>query len=218
MFISAQDKVILDVVSGENLNNRVASDMQYVFQKFTKGEVHFDNGRKSSSILNYNMLLGEMQFIDNEMVLSLATLKDIYMIIINDRKFFPYNNSEFCEELYTTEDVRLCVKRNARPLEQSKAGAMGIETSTRPSTTYNSIDNLSGVRNDLEVQRKILVSVKDTYYLMNKGKYYQIKNQKSFTKLFPTQNSKIESYVIEHNTDFKNEEELQALLVYCSNL
>jgi len=218
MFISAQDKVILDVVSGENLNNRVASDMQYVFQKFTKGEVHFDNGRKNSSMLNYNMLLGEMQFVDNETVLSLATLKDIQMIIINDRKFFPYNNSEFCEELYTTGDVRLCVKRNARPLEQSKPGAMGIETSTRSSTTFSSLDNDSGVRSDLEVQRKILVSVKDTYYLMNKGKYYQIKNQKSFTKLFPTQSSKIESYVIEHNTNFKNEDDLEALIAYCSDL
>ena len=218
MYISAQEKVMLDVVSGEDLGNRVSTGMQYVFQDFTKGEVHFKNGRKNSSMLNYNMLLGEMQFLDNEEILSLLTLKDIQMIIINNRKFFPYNNSEFCEELHMTGDVRLCVKRNARPLEQSKVGAMGIETSTRSSTTYNSIDNNSGVRNDLEVQRKILVSTKDTYYLMNKGKYYQIKNQKSFTKLFPVHSAKIEAYVIEQDTDFKNEEDLEALIAYCSNL
>ena len=218
MYISAQEKVMLDVLSGEDLGNRVSTGMQYVFQDFTKGEVHFDNGRKNSSMLNYNMLLGEMQFVDNEAILSLATLKDIKMIIINDRKFFPYNNSEFCEELHATEDVRLCVKRNARPLEQSKSGAMGIETSTRSSTTYNSIDNNSGVRNDLEVQRKILVSTKDTYFLMNKGKYFQIKNQKSFIKLYPLHSAKIEAYVIEHDTDFKNEDDLEALIAYCSNL
>ena len=220
MFISAQDKVILDVASGEDLSNRVSSGMQYVFPEFTNGVVYFENGRKSGSMLNYNMLLGEMQFVDKEVVMSLLTLKDIQMIIIDNRKFIPYNESEFCEELITARDVRLCVRRNARSIERSKVGAYGTATATGSSTSYNSLvgNSNTGKQYDLTVQSKVLVSTNTTYYLMDKGKYYQIKNQKSFTKLFPVNSAKIEAYVKEHNTNFKNEDDLEALFAYCSNL
>ena len=189
--------------------------MQYVFPEFTAGEV-FYKGRNGSGKLNYNMLLGEMQFVEKDQILSLANVKDVVMVNINNRKFYPFNDKEFTEELLTTGKNNLRVRYRGNAAQHSKKGAYGTSSSTSSITSYSSISG-DNRQYDLTVSENVLVTLNYFYYLAGtNGKYILIKNIKTFTKQFPAYRTQIEAFVKEHNTRFNNEEDLKVLLKYCS--
>ena len=215
---AAQNDEVIDIASGEILNEKVSSNVQYVFPEFLAGQVHFADGKRSANLLNYNVLLGEMHFIDNEDVLAFPDLTNVLVVVVNKRRFFPFNKTEFCEEVFATDDTRLCVRRKGRAMEKSKTGAYGMETSASSVKSYNSIGS-TGRQFNLGVTGKVKVSVENSYYFMNKGyKYVQIKNEKSIIKQFPGHNEKIETFVKEHKINFKDEDDLKELIAYCIDL
>ena len=217
-WVSAQDRQIVEAASGEDLSKKVSTQMQYVFPEFTTGDVYFKGLPKSSGKLNYNMLLGEMQFVEKDQVMALANVKDVVLVNIGNRKFYPFNDKEFTEELLSTGNYQLRVKRKGSMAQHAKKGAYGGYSSTSAITSYSSIGADNRVYN-LSVTENILVSVNYLYYLVgSNNKYTPIRNVKTFTKQFPKSKVRIETFVKEHNTQFDNGNDLIALLEYCSKL
>ena len=218
VWVSAQKREIVEAASGEDLTKTVSHQMQYLFSEFINGEVHYLGLPKGSGKMNYNMLLGEMQFLENNEVRALANVKNVIVVNIDNRKFYPYNETEFTEELLSTNHWQLRVRRRGNVAPNSKKGAYGTSSSTSSITSYSSIN--SGNRQyDLKVVDDVLISLNCFYYLVGSNeKYVQIRNQKTFTKQFPGHNAQIEAFVKDHNIQFHNEDDLKALLEYCSKL
>jgi len=217
-WVSAQNKQLVEASSGEDLTRKVSTQIQFLFPEFTNGDV-FYKGNKGSGKLNYNMLLGEMQFLENNKVLSLANVNNVLAVNIANRRFYPYKDNEFVEELATTGDVHLRVRYKGNAVTHSKKGAYGSQSSTSSITSYNSIIGDNNNQYELTVTENVLVTVNYFYYLVGKnGKYTLITNVKTFTKLFPAYRAKIEDYVKERNTKFNNADDLKALLKFCSEL
>ena len=218
VLVSAQTRHVVEAVAGEDLSQVVSPQMQFLFPEFTHGDV-FYKGFKSSGKLNYNMLLGEMQFLENDQVMSLANVKDIVLLKIDDRRFHPFNErGEFTEELMSTDKCQLRVRRKGNVAQHSKKGAYGMDTSTSSLTSYTSI----GVDNrqyELTISEKVLISLNNFYYLVGtNGKYILIKNVKAFTKQFPAHRAQIEKFAKDQRIRFDNEDDLKTLLEFCSNL
>ena len=214
--VFAQNRQIVEAASGEDLTTKVSAQMQYLFPEFTAGDV-FYKGYKGNGKLNYNMLLGEMQFEEKNQVLSLANVKDVVMVNIGNRKFYPFSDKEFTEELLTTGKLSLRVRYRGNAVQHSKKGAYGTTSSTSSITSYSSISSDNRQYN-LTVSENVLVTVNYFYYLVGtNGKYTLIKNVKTFTKQFPAYRAQIETFVKEHNIRFNNEEDLKALLKYCTD-
>jgi len=215
--VSAQNKQVVETASGEDLSKKVSAQMQYLFPEFTNGEVYY-KGFKGNGKLNYNMLLGEMQFVENNQIQALANVKDVILVTINNRRFYPFNDKEFTEELLTTGDYRLRVRRKGNTASHSKKGAYGTWSSTSSITSYSSISS-DNRTHDLTVQEQILISLNCFYYLVGtNGKHIQIRNIKTFTKQFSAYRAQIEAFVQEHHTRFDHEDDLKALLEFCSKL
>ena len=218
VWVSAQNRQIVEAASGDNLSQKVSPQMQYLFPEFTNGEVYFSGSPKGSGKLNYNMLLGEMQFMENGQVMALANVKDVVVVNIGDRKFYRFNDKEFTEELTSTGTYQLRVRRKGNVASHSKKGAYGMESSTSSITSYSSI-NEAGQQYNLTVAENVLISLNRYYYLVGTNvKYTLIKNAKTFTKQFPAYRVQIEEYVTERHTRYDNEDDLKALLDYCNKL
>ena len=215
----AQNWQIVEASSSEDLSGKVSTHLQYLFPEFTLGEVFFLNAPKGNGLLNYNMLAGEMQFIDNDDVMALANVRNVAVVNIENRKFYPLNSKEFTEELLSTDRFQLRVRRKGSVIQHSKNSAYGTSSSTSSITSYSSVNNDGGQFINLKVSSNVLVSLKYFYYLVgSNGKYTQIKNIKTFTKQFPAHSAKIEAFAKERRIRFDNEEDLKTLLVYCSDL
>jgi len=219
VWVSAQNRQVVETTTGEDLTQIVSTQFQYLFPEFTNGEVYFAGLPKGSGKLNYNMLLGEMQFMENGQVLALANVKDVMMVNINNRKFYPFNNgNEFTEELKSIGKVQLRVRRKGNAVQHSKKGAYGGSSATSSITSYSSISSDSRQYN-LTVAEKVLITLDNFYYLVGvNNKHTLIKNIKSFTKLFPAHSVQIETFAKEHNIKLNNEEDLKALLEFCGKL
>jgi len=218
-WVFAQNRQVIEAASGDDLSGKVSTTMQYLFPEFTPGEVYFVNAPKGNGMLNYNMLVGEMQFKENDEVLGLADVKNVAVVNINNRRFYPFNNQgEFTEELLSTDKAQLRVRRKGNVAPYAKKGAYGTSTSTSSITSYSSVN--SGDRQyNLSVTSDVLISLRNFYYLVGaNGKYTQVTNVKAFTKLFPAHRAQIEAFAKERKIRFDNEAELITMLVYCSEL
>ena len=214
--VSAQNRQIVEAAAGEDLSQKVSTQFQFLFPEFTIGDV-FYKGHKGSGMLNYNMLHGEMQFMENKQVMALDNIKDVVAIHINNRKFYPFNEKEFTEELLSAGQYQLRVRRRGNVAKYSKKGAYGIDSSTSAITSYSSFQ-IDSRHYDMTVNEKVLVSLNYFYYLVGaNGKHTLIKNVKSFTKQFPAHRTQIEDFVKERHIRFDSEENLKALLEYCSS-
>ena len=218
-WVFAQNRQIVEASSGDDLSGKVSTTMQYIFPEFTLGEVYFVNAPKGNGMLNYNMLVGEMQFMDKGEVLGLADVKNVSVVNINNRKFYPFNSQgEFTEEIFSTDKSQLRVRRKGNVAPYAKKGAYGTSSSTSSITSYSSVN--SGDRQyNLSVMSDVIISLRTFYYLVGaNGKYTQITNVKAFTKLFPAHRAQIEAFAKERKIRFDNEAELITMLVYCSEL
>ena len=212
--VSAQKREIVEAASGEDLSKKASTQIQFLFPEFTNGEVYYVGTPKGNGKLNYNMLLGEMQFLENGKVLALANVSDVAVVNIDNRKFYPFNDKEFTEELLSTGKWKLRVRRKGNAASHSKRGAYGGYSSTSSITSYSSIDSDSR-QHELSVIENVLISLNCFYYLVGtNGKYVLIRNLKTFTKQFPAHRAQIEAFVKEHNIKFDNENDLKKLLEY----
>ena len=217
IWAAAQNRQIVEAASGEDLSQKVSNRMQYLFPEFTNGDVYY-RGHKGSGKLNYNMLLGEMQFMENDQVMALANAKDVMVISINNRRFYPFKDREFTEELTSTDQYQLRVRRKGNVAQHRKKGAYGMDSSTSAITSYSSISS-DNRQYQLTVEEKMLISLNYFYYLVGgNGRYILVKNAKTFTKQFPAYRTSIETFVKEHRIRFDNEDDLKALLEYCGKL
>jgi len=218
VWVSAQNRQVLEAASGEDLSQKISGRMQYLFPEFTNGDVYFIGLPKGSGNLNYNMLIGEMQFLENGQVMTLANLKDVALVNIGNRRFYRFNDKEFAEELLSTGTYQLRVRRKGNVAPHSKKGAYGTESSTSAITSYSSI-NEGGQQYNLTIAENVIISLNYFYYLVGtNGKYTLIKNAKTFTKQFPAYRVQIEAFIKEHKTRFDNGEDLKTLLEYCGKL
>jgi len=218
VLVSAQNRQVIETSSGEDLTQKISSQFQYLFPEFTNGDVYFEGLPKGTGKLNYNMLLGEMQFLENGQVLALANVKDVMVVNIGNRKFYPFNGNEFTEELMSTGKVKLRVRRKGNVAQHSKKGAYGAPSSTSSITSFSSINSDSRQYN-LTVAENVLATLENFYYLVGtNNKYTFIKNIKTFTKQFPAHSAQIETFAKENNIRLNDEEDLKALLGFCSKL
>lgn len=218
-FSFSQEREVILKGTGENLAEKVSGKMQYIFPDFIDGIVYSKTRGNINVKLNYNMLLGEMHFITKEgEILALGDLEDVFVVTIGERKFYPFNDKEFTEELVSNRKIGLRVRRKAKAGHLSKQGAYGAQSSLASISTVQSMET-DGKRFDLKTAENIIVSVDNAYYLVkDKNKFSLIKNMKSFTKQFSNYKKQIETFVKEHEIDFNEEEDLIKLIEYCNGL
>lgn len=221
---------VIDVKLGEAPTDTISENSKYAFNEFTEGRVIYKNGTAATSKLNYNYLLGAMEFIeptqDNE-IFALANTTDILMVIIDNREFLPIGNRhEFAEVLVVGNYVYLAVNRKVKSYLLGTEGAYGIVSTTASTSSVSRITERSsggklgsnGTEN-LTIKQYHRVNLENSYYLYSNGKSNYIKNEKVYTKVFPESKAHaIEKYVADNKINFSKEEDLIKLTEYCNNL
>ncbi len=208
---SAQVITTITVKAGEDLS--AVYKQMYRFPQFMYGKVYFMNRDLASGKLNYNMLMGKMQFIDKKGdTLALSDNNPIRLVAIDTNLF--YCNSEECVELIAGfPPAELVVSRHLKLSDEQKVGAYGLPTSTQTienSSTFKA--NASDYR--LQLNKDLVFTKEVRYYLIDADKHYVTANKRNLQKLFPKQKNSIEKYLNENQVDFKNESDLKNFFSY----
>ena len=203
---------VVDIVSGDDLSKSVPRASQYLFDDFTEGRVQFRTGTFGIAKMNYNTLLGEMQFVDVETgnVLSFENIANISSIMINGRFFIPARSKDEFLEVLVPGEISLAVKYKADVVSVSKEGAYGsVSTAITGSSYYSTLSEETRPTQQLTTREQFSVKLSSICFLVKEGKPVSIKGVRTFLNTYPKNKAPtINRYVEEYRINFDSKESL----------
>jgi hypothetical protein len=190
----------------------------YYYPQFQKGKVKFISGVTSSGTLNYNMLTGEVEFINPDKdTLALDNMYTVSMITIGTDTFYYDTDSNYLLKLVDeVKGKKLLVKEKYSLSNVKNVGAMGMESNTvSPTSTTNT--DFRNTQNKLKPNESLTYSAKTYYYLGTESEYMPV-TKANIVKLFPAHSETLKEYMKENKLTLNNEEEIKKVFQYASSL
>ena len=212
--VSAQTVQTTRVRAGEDVSKAISDYGTYRFPAFTEGVIFLKNGAASRQKLNYNFLVGEMQFISsNGDTLAIANSDEVKFISISDTVF--YYNKAYMEQLANYDTLHLAVQRNIK-IDYEKIGAYGQANPT--SAIDNNQSFFDGPNTyHLTISQDAVINNTTTYYFFYKNEPAVIATKANFLKIFPGDKTRISEFIKGNNIDFKKVKDIEKLLTFYVN-
>lgn len=209
----SQSRETITIHSGEDVS--VLYRKIYRYPQFGYGRVYYKNGDSARGLLNYNLIMERVQFVDpsgDTLILEGDQPLD-YVIIGNDR--FYHTEKEFLELDTSFQKGMLVIKRRIKFADEQKLGAYGV-----PSSTHN-IENKSRLSeyniHQLRLARDLVFVKEEMFYYGNAKKHFFLINRKNLLQEFPDKSGSIIDYLKIKNVNFNNRQDVRELLQFISH-
>jgi hypothetical protein len=203
-YLTAQKNEIITVKPGTKIADYFPVEERFRYSEFKTGKVVLKNKKSNSAMLNYNLLAGEMQFIQNRDTLSITNFTGIDYIKIDNDLFYCDNG--FLEVVSGQDPAIMAVKQYVKIVDTRKVGAYGSKNSTSAVETYA---NFFRSRNyEIVVNEELVLSKEKEYYIGNTLNGFVLFRKNYLLKLFPRYKSDINTYINSNQVDFRNKEDL----------
>jgi len=207
--IEAQKLKTYKVNPGKKITEVIPKDEIYLYPQFIRGIVFKRNDQFSEAPLNYNSLLGEMQFIDPDGdTLSIDDYEIISSIVIQEDTFY-YN--KVCLKL--VEDfgnVKLSSRLYIDFANRQKIGGHG-ELSSASLSTYSAVSSQIGSK-EISPYEILTLAKYQVFYISDKFNSFKIANKKNFFALFSKKEKTLQKYLSDKKVYFYSEKDLKALI------
>jgi len=203
-FLAAQKNEIITVKPGTRIADYFPLEERFRYPEFMNGKVVLKNKKSNSAKLNYNILAGEMQFIQGRDTLSISNLTGIDYVEIAADTFYCDNG--FLEVVTGQDPAIMAVKQYVKIVDTRKVGAYGSKNSTSAVETYG---NYFKSRNyEIVVNEELVLSKETEYYIGNTLNGFVLYRKNTLLKLFPRYKSDINNYINSNLVDFKDIDDL----------
>ncbi|MEQ9439009.1 MAG: hypothetical protein RIG62_08165 [Cyclobacteriaceae bacterium] len=215
----AQEETIFRIKSGQEAQQALPMQVKYRYETFQHGTISFYNGKTSSGKLNYNLLLGDMQFVNPARdTLSLANEQTIRQIRLGGDTFYYDARHGYIEVVQTYPLATLAIQQKLLPLSKEKMGAYEQSSGVSSIREYGSINTGTGATHQLELKGDLLITKKVTYLLIDKNQRVRRANRSGILRLFAQDKKEINAFIEEQRINFNQLEDLQSLLEFCQQI
>jgi hypothetical protein len=205
------------VKSGGDALKVIPAQHQYRYPAFQKGKVVYMNGSFAEAPFNYNLLLGEVQFINPKGdTLALDGEATLHSVLIGDNPFIFSQDNGFLEVVANYNIVSLGKSQNLELAGAEKEGAYNQSSGASSIRTKSSYVGNNSKGYKLEQKGDVVFTEKVSYFLIDQRNQFYPANKSNVLKMFPKHRKAITAYLKEHSLDFKKEEELKELLRFCA--
>lgn len=135
-YLSGQINQLITVKAGSRVADYFPIEERYRYPDFIPGKLIYKNGNLSSARFNYNLLLGEIEFIQIRDTLMIINKKDISAILIAQDTFY-YDNGYI--ELLSGGKIKVGLQQNIKLKDIVRKGAMGTANRSVAIDAYNSM-------------------------------------------------------------------------------
>ena len=213
-FAQAQVTEKVTVKAGEDLEAVLSSHGMYRFPSFKNGIVALRDGSTAGARMNFNIFLGEIQFIDPKGdTLVIADPETIDSIAIDTSLF--YYKKGYLQVIANYNAAKLVMKQKIefRPV---KIGAYGNQSPGASIENYGRATTTPYINNNHLTLNEDIIVIKETSYSLIYKKYREAAATRSgFLTAFPDNKKRIDDYLTVNKIDFKNEGDLRKLLFIC---
>lgn len=212
--LSAQKNELITVKAGTKIFDYFPVQERYRYPEFISGRVQFKNGIYSDTRLNYNFLLGEMEFIQSRDTLSIVNKKDIRYIVVAQDTFF-YDKGYL--ELISGGPVKVVLKQYIKLKEVLKKDSYGTSSSGSATNSYGSLP-VDGNFYKLAANEDMVFQKTLEYYLATPASGFVQFSKKNVFQLFPQKEAAIKSYLKSNKVDFDSRDDLLRLADFLCSL
>ncbi|SEI74231.1 hypothetical protein SAMN04487995_1975 [Dyadobacter koreensis] len=198
-----------------------SAEGKYQFDEFKDGKVHFKNGKFTKAKLNYNYLLGAIEFISNGKDTLIITNKSRVDYIALNESIFYSQEGQGDMELVAEFGTVLLAKKTHLVIKGSKANSSEQKYISNPeSVTPTSllISNQTGEFRWQNTTAKPEYKYKTDYFLIDQNRLFHLAKKSNFMKIYGKHRSALSDYFRKNDVDFNNQDALRSLLRYCSSL
>jgi len=209
-----QTAIVYKVKPGERVDAALQkANALYQYPQFQEAQVTLKNRSSGTVLMNYNRLLGDMQFINGKGdTLALDKGNDVAAISIGKDTFFY---AEGYLKLLDDPRVRIEKKKVLRIAYRERIGGKG-EVS-QGSTMYTSMYSSYGVK-DLVASEALTFSDLTTYYIGDRYNNFKPLNRKNLRNYYSKQVKQIDAYLKENPVNFFDEADVQRLVLFLKTL
>lgn len=203
----------LYIKGGSNARENFMKEV-FKYPSFEPGIVEYKTGHRYKSNMNYNKVLGTVQFIDEKGdTLSIANEESIKTMNIGNDVFIYAPNCLLA--IKNTGKTSLYKNEMVRIADKLKTGGYGIPNSTGTIQSFDIVDTRLNF-NKIEINESLLVSKVSTYYLENdKGEIFEA-SKKKVLDMYAKHERAVKAFIKSRNLDFSKEEHLLELTDFLS--
>jgi hypothetical protein len=211
--LGAQNTERIVIKAGEDLSTALGSHGLYRFAGFKRGIVNFKDGTFGRALLNYNVILNDIQFISPKGdTLSLDDVNLVDSIHIDSTVF--YYEKGYVQVVCDYNESKL-VMRQVNSVQYLKKGALGLPNPTVHTFSYNQAQTTDYTGLKLMINEDVVILKEITYYLVYKKFRQAPALLGGFVKAFPSLKDEIRQFVNENKINFNLEADLNRLLKFC---
>jgi hypothetical protein len=212
--IAQNQEVTFKVKAGSFIRDVVPANEIFSYPAFSVGTVTFKSGVATSGLLNYNMLLAQMQFINGAAdTLSLANEETIDHISIGDDVFY-YEGGYYRQ--ITAGAAAILVERVSFNQYTEKQASNSISSSTSAVSNYGFI--LERKAYTLAPAEDLLLVKKFEYAILDHKHSLIYPDRRKLIKAFSKNKAEVTNYLNYHSADPGNQEELHRLVRFLGDL
>lgn len=207
------------VKSGEDIMTAIPFSDRYRHPAFLPGSITYSSGTTSTARLNYDLLLGEVQFIGPKGdTMALDNEQFLKQIMIGETGYQHDQQAGYLEILADHPPLKLAVKQMLKMAGNDKMGAYGQSTAVSSIKNYNSYTSGNSQTQKLTVKGDVVFSGQTTYYLLDQNNRAYLANKGTILRLFPKHKKAIDQYIKAESIDVREENDLRKLLQFCQQL
>lgn len=204
----SQEKKTFKINPGEKLIYALPRSEVYDYPNFIPGTVNFRNDRFASALLNFNVLYGEIQFIDpNGDTLSMDDEATVRNVVIQKDTF--YFDKVFVRQIARYGEFTLAGKDFFYLVNRQKLGGFG-ETTNASVDAYDQMSTKNYFK-DLVV-REILTLGKDSvFFIGDRFNRFRPANKKNILAVYGKRDKEVLAYLKDNPVNFNSESDLRKM-------
>jgi hypothetical protein len=215
-WVQAQKQI--RVKGDENVLKVISLADRYRYPQFTTGTVTYRNGVAGTGQLNYNRLLGEIQFIGPKGdTLALADEQNIAHVTIGSSKFYVYQGQGCLEVIADHGSVKLAKRVVFESMRSEKKVAYGQSSGASSVATVQPFANNSSIHR-IESAGDRMIQENVSYFILDQNDRAYLITKSVIFKVFSKHKKAIETYLNENIVHYTEEADLRRLIQFCSEL
>jgi hypothetical protein len=203
-----QEAKSVTVKAGESITDVLPFNEIFLYPAFTKGRAIKSDGTTTEGLFNYNIIVGEIQFIGQRKDTLAVAHPEImkYFVISTDTFYF---RKAYYRRIAGGSRFMLAVRQFGSLADIRTAGPYGTTSSTSTVDSYSSLysqDNAKVYK--LKVNVETIYSLRYDFYFGSPDGEFVPAKKNAILKLLPGMADKIKQYLRENQVRFNNKEDL----------
>jgi len=202
------------IINPAKQNEEELTKRMYLYPTFKVGQAIYRDGNITRSMLNYNYITNQIEFIAPKGdTLELIHGDDFSKIVIESDTFYYYNKC-FIQQASHHAVYNVFIKRSLQNNGSEKKGAYDTYSGTSSISSVNTIVDNRMNTIKLATDENIKYIFKDYYYLSGKYDQYYPATKKGAMDLFGKNDKKLKDFLEKNEINFNKKEDLEKLLEF----